>query len=94
MNNTLNQGDEVIKVTSEPSYKHTQWTQEFLDQDGKLLISHDFLSPPAQISVGEYVEFSFCIYKGRVLKITHYFREIIESDLLRHVISIHLDTDH
>ena len=79
---------------SDPTYKRVSWTQQFFDEDDRELVSHDFDSPPAHIAVNDYVQFSFCNSKGRVVKVSHFFRELLESDHLRHIILITLDTTH
>ena len=75
-----------------PSYEHFSWTHQFVDEDNRDILIHDFCVPPVPIAVGDYVEFAFCIHKGRVLKITHQFSEIINESHLRHTIVITLDT--
>ncbi len=75
----------------EPKYKRVTWSQQFLDEDGKELVTHEFDAPPVHFAVGDHVEFSFCAYKGRVARVSHYFRELLELDELRHVILLTLE---
>ena len=85
-------------VIAEAPYVGVSWHQEFFDEEDKQIISYEFKVPPAQVSIGEFVEFAFLKDKGRVIDVRHYIRDNLtlgktEDPHLRHFIQIKINTN-
>jgi len=88
---------DTVVIQEEP-FVDVSWHQEFIDEEGNAIHSFEFKIPPAAIAVGEFVEFAFSNHKGRVIDVSHYFRDNMrpfqtERPHLRHFIRIKIDTN-
>ena len=86
-------------VIAESPYVDVSWHQEFVDEEDGAIHSFEFKIPPASISIGDFVEFAFSNFKGRVIEVRHHIRDNmrpfhVEKPHLHHHIRIIINTNN